>query len=291
MSKKKNIITTLFLILMLLMGLFLMLYPSFSNWWNSKRQSKAISNYEKTVAEMDDSTKKELLIKAEEYNLRLAELSDPFTEYDSISGYDDILDITGTGVMGYIDIPKINLFLPIYHGTSDEVLNIAVGHMQGSSLPIGGIGCHSVISAHRGLPSAKLFTNIDQLIEDDTFTITVLDEVLTYEVDQTEVILPYETNKLAIVPNMDCVTLMTCTPYGINTHRMLVRAHRIDTASPHCVKVPADGIMADDMTVYTVIAAAVLIILLIFWIVSEHLLKCRSVTKDSIYDIPLKKDK
>lgn len=290
MSKKKNMITTLFLVLMLIVGLFLMIYPSFSNWWNSKRQSKAISNYDKTVAEMDDPTKKEILLKAEEYNRRLAELSDPFTEYDSISGYDDVLDITGTGVMGYIDIPKINVFLPIYHGTSEEVLNIAVGHMQGSSLPIGGIGCHSVISAHRGLPSAKLFTNIDQLIEDDTFTITVLDEVLTYEVDQTEVILPYETNKLAIVPNMDCVTLMTCTPYGINTHRMLVRAHRIDTSSPHNVKVPADGIMADDMTVYAVIAAAVLIMLLTFWIVSEHLLKRRSVTKDSIYDIPLKKD-
>ena len=191
--------------------------------------------------------------------------------------------------MGYITIPCIDVYLPIYHGTSSEVLNIAVGHMQGSSLPIGGKDTHAVISAHRGLPSAKLFTNIDKLIEDDTFTITVLDEVLTYEVDNIEVVLPNETNKLEIIPDMDCVTLMTCTPYGVNTHRLLVRAHRIDTVYPHTVKVPADGIMVDDMSVYTAVAAAVLVMLIAYWIISGKLRKHRHFTQEMVYAIPVKK--
>lgn len=291
MSRKRNIITTIIFVTMLFSGLCLMLYPSFSNWWNSHRQSKAISNYDRTVADMDTSQKKEILKKAEEYNRRLAELDAPFSEYNRIMGYDDILDITGTGIMGYITIPRINVYLPIYHGTSAEVLNIAVGHMQGSSLPIGGKSRHSVISAHRGLPSAKLFTDLDQLIEDDTFTVTVLDEVLTYEVDCIEVILPNETDKLEVVPDMDYITLMTCTPYGINTHRLLVRAHRIDTVYPHNVKVPADGIMVDDMSVYTVISATVLILLFVYWIISGKLRKHRRFTQEMVYDIPIKNDK
>ena len=269
MSKKSNIITTVIFVAALISGLCLILYPTFSNWWNSRRQSKAIIAYDQAVDKMDTSQKEEILKKAEEYNRQLAELDAPFSEYDKISGYEDILDITGTGIMGYITIPKIGVDLPIYHGTSAEVLNIAVGHMQGSSLPIGGIGRNSVISAHRGLPSAKLFTDIDRLIEDDTFTITVLDEVLTYEVYETEVILPSETDKLRCIPDMDCVTLMTCTPYGINTHRLLVKARRTGTEYPHNVRVPADGVMIDDMTVYAVIAITVLIPLLMYWIISD----------------------
>lgn len=291
MRKKRNIITTAIFVVMLISGLCLMLYPSFSNWWNSRRQSQAILNYDRAVENMDNSEKIEILKKAEEYNRRLAELDAPFSEYDKLQEYDDVLNITGTGIMGYITIPKINVYLPIYHGTSAEVLNIAVGHMQGSSLPIGGKNCHSVISAHRGLPSAKLFTNLDQLIEDDTLTITVLDEVLTYEVDRIEVILPNETDRLAIVNDMDYITLMTCTPYGINTHRLLVRAHRIDTVYPHNVKVPADGIIVDDMTVYAVISAIVLVLLLSYWFVSGKLHRHRRFTQEMVYDIPIKNDK
>ena len=289
MSRKRNIITTAIFVIMLVCGLCLTVYPSFSNWWNSRRQSRAISNYDQAVANMDTSQKNEILKKAEEYNRKLAELEAPFSDYNKISGYEDILDITGTGIMGYITIPCIDVYLPIYHGTSSEVLNIAVGHMQGSSLPIGGKDTHAVISAHRGLPSAKLFTNIDKLIEDDIFTITVLDEVLTYEVDNIEVVLPNETDKLEIIPDMDCVTLMTCTPYGVNTHRLLVRAHRINTVYPRNVKVPADGIMVDDMSVYTAVAAAVLVMLIAYWIISGKLRRHGHFSQEMVYDIPLKK--
>ena len=271
MSRKRNIITTAIFVIMLVCGLCLTVYPSFSNWWNSRRQSRAISNYDQAVANMDTSQKNEILKKAEEYNRKLAELEAPFSDYNKISGYEDILDITGTGIMGYITIPCIDVYLPIYHGTSSEVLNIAVGHMQGSSLPIGGKDSHAVISAHRGLPSAKLFTNIDKLIEDDIFTITVLDEVLTYEVDNIEVVLPNETDKLEIIPDMDCVTLMTCTPYGINTHRLLVRAHRIESGQPHIIKVTADAVPVDDIKVLPFIVAPVIVNLMIFWAVSGRI--------------------
>ena len=170
--------------------------------------------------------------------------------------------------MGYIDIPKINTYLPIYHGTSPEVLNIAVGHIEGTSLPIGGKGRHSVISAHRGLPSARLFTDIDKLTENDTFSITVLDEVLEYEVDEINTVLPSEMDKLAPVPDMDYVTLMTCTPYGINTHRLLVRAHRIESDQPHTVKVNADAVPVDEIKVLPFIVIPVIILLILYWIIS-----------------------
>ena len=290
MSKRRSVITTVIFVIMLISGICLIAYPSFSNWWNSRRQSRAIASYDRAVADMNDSEKESLLSEAERYNDRLSELAAPFDEYGSLTDYDDILDITGTGIMGYITIPKINVYLPIYHGTSPEVLNIAVGHLQGSSLPTGGKGRHSVISAHRGLPSAKLFTDIDNLIEDDTFTITILDEVLTYEVDQINVVLPYERDKLTVVPDMDLVTLMTCTPYGVNTHRLLVRAHRIDTVYPHNVRVPADAVQVDDLTVYSAIIAAVLILLLLYWLIIGRLRRHRHFSQEKVYDIPLNKD-
>jgi len=202
---------------------------------------------------------------------KLAELPSPLSDYANVSGYENVLDITGTGIMGYITIPKINVYLPIYHGTSPEVLNIAVGHLQGSTLPIGGTSRHSVISAHRGLPSSKLFTDIDQLVEDDTFTITILDEIYTYSVDNIEVVLPTELNSLNIIPDQDNVTLMTCTPYGINTHRLLVRAHRIDTYKPHEVRVPADAVPIDKMNCIPFIVAAVIILLILFWVIQGRM--------------------
>lgn len=288
MKKKSSVITTMLIVVMMITGLCLTLYPSFSNWWNSRLQSRAIANYDRAVANLSNNEKEDILRRAEQYNAALAELSAPFADYGQIDGYDDILDITGTGIMGYITIPKIDVYLPIYHGTSPEVLNIAVGHLQGSSLPIGGEGSHAVISAHRGLPSARLFTDIDQLIEDDTFTITILDEVLTYEIDQIVTVLPYERDELNIVPDEDYITLMTCTPYGINSHRLLVRAHRIDTVYPHNVKVPSDAVMVDDMNVYAVIISAVLILLLIYWIISGNIGRHRRFTDESVYKIPLR---
>ncbi|SEH52794.1 sortase A [Ruminococcus flavefaciens] len=266
MKNKRSLIVNILLVTALVAGLGIMIYPSFSNWWNSNKQSRAIAIYDQAVSSMDRADKEKQLERARKYNSELAKLSAPLSEYESISGYDDILDITGTGIIGYIEIPKINTYLPIYHGTSPEVLNVAVGHLEGTSLPIGGKGCHSVISAHRGLPSAKLFTDIDQLTENDTFRITVLDEVLDYEVDEIATVLPYEMDRLAAVPDKDLVTLMTCTPYGINTHRLLVRAHRIDTEQPHTVKVLADAIPVDEIKVLPFIVTPVLICLILFWV-------------------------
>lgn len=266
MKSKRDLIVNIFLIAALAAGLGIMIYPSFSNWWNSNKQSRAIAIYDQAVSNMDTADKEKQFEKARKYNSELAGLSVPLSDYKSIDGYEDILDITGTGIIGYIEIPKINAYLPIYHGTSPEVLNVAVGHLEGTSLPIGGKGCHSVISAHRGLPSARLFTDIDQLTENDTFRITVLDEVLDYEVDDIATVLPYETDRLAAVPDKDLVTLMTCTPYGINTHRLLVRAHRIDSETPHVAKVPTDAVPVDEIKVLPFIVIPVLVCLVIYWI-------------------------
>lgn len=276
MNKKRravDIIVTVILVLIMLIGVCVLLYPVFSSWWNERTQSKVIDNYNKVVGELDSSEKEELLAKAHEYNAALAALPDPLNDYDEIPGYDEILDVTGTGIMGYIDIPKIGVHLPVYHGTSPEVLNVAVGHLQGSFLPVGGTGCHSVISAHRGLPSAKLFTDLDKLTEDDRFTVSVLDEVFTYEIDHIEVVLPYERDLLRAEPDMDLVTLMTCTPYGINTHRLLVRAHRIDTVTEEeevrKIRIPADAVLVDDAAALPVIILPLAILLIVYWIAND----------------------
>lgn len=243
-----------------------MLYPTFSNWWNSHTQSRAIANYEQTINQIDDTKYDEILAEAYKYNEKLAQVYSPFENYDQVKDYEDILDITGTGIIGYISIPTIKVELAIYHGTSEGVLNIAAGHLEGSSLPVGGENTHAVISAHRGLPSAKLFSDLDKLYIGDTFTITILNEVLTYEVEEILIIEPTEVDKLAIIPNKDYVTLMTCTPYGINTHRLLIRSHRIDTVYKSNVKVSADAVQVDPMLVVPLISAPLLIALICFWI-------------------------
>lgn len=266
MRKKSSIISTIILIIILLVGLSVMLYPTISDWWNSRVQSRAVASYNQSVAEMDNSDIEAMLAEAHAYNESLSKVYAPFTNYDEVPGYDDILDVSGTGIMGYISIPQIKVELPIYHGTSAEVLNVAVGHFQGSSLPVGGENTHAVISAHRGLPSARLFTDIDRLVEGDTFTITILDEILTYEVEKIFIVLPDEVDKLAIIPGGDYVTLMTCTPYGVNTHRLLVRAHRVDTVYAHEVKVVADAVQLDSLSVMPFIAAPLFLTLLFYWI-------------------------
>ena len=266
MSKKSNVISTIVLIIMLLVGLSVMLYPTFSDWWNKNIASHTISSYQEAVAEMDDGETERLLNEAHEYNEKLAGLFAPLTNHDQISGYEDILNISGTGVMGYISIPFIKIELPIYHGTSEEVLNIAAGHLQGSSLPVGGNNTHAVISAHRGLPSAKLFTDLDKLVVGDTFTITVLGEVLTYEIEEILTVKPEEVDKLAIIPDGDYVTLMTCTPYGVNTHRLLLRSHRIETVYHYDGKVVADAVQIDPILAVPAISAPLVILLICFWI-------------------------
>lgn len=266
MRKKSGVISTIVLIIMLLVGLSVMLYPAVSDWWNSKVQSRAVAVYNETVAQMDDGETERLLNEAHEYNEKLAGVFAPFTNYDQISGYEDILNISGTGVIGYISIPFIKIELPIYHGTSEEVLNIAAGHLQGSSLPVGGKNTHAVISAHRGLPSAKLFTDLDQLVVGDTFTITVLGEVMTYEIEKILTVKPEEVDKLAIIPDGDYVTLMTCTPYGINTHRLLLRSHRIETTYHYDAKVVADAVQIDPILAVPAISAPLVILLICFWV-------------------------
>lgn len=276
MKKKRNVISTAILVVLLLVGLSVMLYPTVSDWWNSRVQTRAIATYNQSVEQMDTGDKERLLMEAHSYNATLSHLTAPFTNWEDAGNYDKILDISGTGIMGYISIPKIQVELPIYHGTSAEVLNVAVGHLQGSSFPVGGENTHAVISAHRGLPSAKLFSDLDQLVEGDTFTVTILDEVLTYEVEKIFIVKPDELDKLAIIPGGDYVTLMTCTPYGVNSHRLLVRAHWVDTVYPHNVKVAADAVQLDSMSVVPFIAAPLFVGLLVFWIVSSRQQKTRS---------------
>ena len=276
MKKKRNVISTAILVVLLLVGLSVMLNPTVSDWWNSRVQTRAIATYNQSVEQMDTGDKERLLMEAHSYNATLSHLTAPFTNWEDAGNYGKILDISGTGIMGYISIPKIQVELPIYHGTSAEVLNVAVGHLQGSSFPVGGENTHAVISAHRGLPSAKLFSDLDQLVEGDTFTVTILDEVLTYEVEKIFIVKPDELDKLAIIPGGDYVTLMTCTPYGVNSHRLLVRAHRVDTVYPHNVKVAADAVQLDSMSVVPFIAAPLFVGLLVFWIVSSRQQKTRS---------------
>lgn len=284
MRKKRISLSTIILFVILLVGLSVMLYPTVSDWWNSRVQSYAIANYDSAVEQLDDNHYDEIMSKAHEYNSEIAKVNSPFSNPNAVPGYEDILNISGTGIMGYITIPVINVQLPIYHGTSEEVLNVAAGHLQGSSLPVGGNTTHSVISAHRGLPSARLFSDLDRLNVGDTFTITILDEILTYEVEEINIVLPTEISKLAISDGNDYVTLMTCTPYGINSHRLLVRAHRIETVYPHNVKVSADALKIDPMLVVPGICAPLLMILIISWIVSGKKRRLRSA-KEIFNDI------
>lgn len=259
---KKNR-STIILILIFLVGLSVMLYPTVSDYVNQKNQSRAVASYSEEVENLSDVDYQAYFDAADDYNRRLAETPDAFYRPEEVSGYTDTLDVSGTGIMGYITISKIGVELPVYHGTSDGVLQVAAGHLEGSSLPVGGAGTHAVISAHRGLPSAKLFTNLDELEVGDTFTITVLDRVLTYEVDQISIVLPTETDLLQPVEGKDYVTLMTCTPYGINTHRLLVRGKRIENAeNQKHIRVTADALRIEPIIVAPALAVPMLVVML-----------------------------
>ena len=264
MSKKKGEDhVTLLLVLIGLVGVGLVSYPSIANWWNSFHQSRAVSEYTQTVANMNSDEYTEILDAADAYNQRLAGTGILWNMSDEQKAdYESQLDVSGTGVMGYINIPKIEVTLPIYHGTSEEVLQIAVGHIEQTSLPVGGESTHAVISSHRGLPSAKLFTDLDEMVVGDTFTITVLDRTVTYEVDQIRVVLPDDLSALAIEEGKDYCTLVTCTPYGVNTHRLLVRGHRVANAQGEA-RVVADAVQINPARVAPFIAIPILIIAII----------------------------
>ncbi len=262
MKRKSNII----LIIIFLAGLSLMLYPSVSDWWNSMHQSRAVASYLEQVSDMSAEEHEKMYEEAVAYNEKLASGSMHLnlTEEEE-EEYNSILDVTGTGIMGYINISKIDVQLPIYHGTDDAVLQIAIGHLAGTSLPVGGESTHCVVSGHTGLPSALLFTNLSKLVEGDTFTMTTLDRTLTYQVDQIRIVLPDELDDLAIEEGKDYCTLVTCTPYGVNTHRLLVRGHRIENAADE-IRVTADALQVDTKMVAAVLAVGIILILLVLLI-------------------------
>lgn len=270
---RKNL-STIILILIFLVGLSVMLYPSVSDAVNRKHQSRAVASYAEEVEQLSDADYQTYFDAADAYNRQLNTTPNAFYKPDLVSGYAQTLDISGTGIMGYITIPKISVELPIYHGTDEGVLQVAAGHLEGSSLPVGGAGTHAVISAHRGLPSAKLFTNLDELEVGDRFTITVLNRVLTYEVDQISIVLPTEIDQLLPTEGMDYVTLMTCTPYGINTHRLLVRGKRVETTeSQKHIRVAADAFRIDPIIVAPILAIPMLLAALVGVLVAPHLRK------------------
>ena len=258
-------LSTILLVFILLIGLSLLLYPSVSDYWNSFHQTRAIATYAENVAKLDNNQYDHLWEDARAYNEALPFRSNPYyLSEEQKAQYESLLDVSGLGVMGYIEIPEIDVSLPIYHGTEESVLQIAVGHLEWSSLPVGGESTHCVLSGHRGLPSAKLFTNLVKLREGDIFLLRVLDEVLTYEVDQILIVEPQEIDALKIVEGKDYCTLVTCTPYGINTHRLLVRGHRIDNIEQaKTIRVTADAIQIEPMLVAPIVAIPMLLILLI----------------------------
>ena len=279
---KKNGLT-LILLLTLLIGAGLIAYPSFANWWNSFHQSRAVASYAETVANMNTEEYERIISKAQAYNRKLSRSGILWTlDEDEEKEYKEQLDIGTSGIMGYIDIPKIDLMLPIYHGIEESILQVAVGHIPGTSLPVGGKGSHCVVSGHRGLPSARLFTDIDKLVEGDSFTITVLNKTLTYEVDQIRTVLPTDLSDLQIEKGKDYVTLVTCTPYGINTHRLLVRGHRIENADGDA-SVIADALQIEPIYIAPFIAVPILILLIIGMFIMTGMRTRRRREKRQIY--------
>ena len=270
-KKKGGGASTIILVAIFFVGLSVLLYPTISDFWNEKRQSQAIVNYDDIIVDLTPEDYSAFFSEADDYNKKIRNMSFPFMNHKNIAEeYYNTLDVNGDGMMGYITIEKIKVQLPIYHGTSDKVLNSAVGHVEGSSIPVGGESTHSVLSAHRGLPSAKLFTNLDKVEVGDVFTIRILDKTITYQVDQILIVLPDETEPLNIEQGKDYCTLVTCTPYGINTHRMLVRGTRIENIEPEkVINVITEAYQIDPLIVTPAVAAPMLGILLIILLVKS----------------------
>ena len=260
--------TVIFLTLGFLVGICILLYPAFSDFWNSKTQSRAITDYESVLDNLDENEYSAIFERAHAYNKALYETNYPLMDYKNVPGYYDALRITDNDMIGYLKIDRIGVELPIYHGTSDDVLNRGVGHLEGSSLPIGGENTQSIMSAHRGLPSSKLFTDLDRMEIGDNFQIIILDQVLTYQVDFIKVIEPTDVSDLQIIEGGDYCTLFTCTPYGINTHRLLVRGVRIETIKEKpIIYVSNEAFRIEPLLVTPAVAAPMLFVLLIHLLV------------------------
>jgi sortase A len=266
----KKHLSTIFLVLILFLGVAILLYPTVSDYWNSFHQSRAIASYIEQIENINPADYEAEWEKARAYNAELVKKPNRFFMSDEeYAEYEKLLNVTGSGIMGYIEVPKINCTLPIYHGTDDAVLQIAIGHFEGTSLPTGDPGVHSVLSGHRGLPSAKLFTDLDQMEEGDLFVIRVLDAIMTYEVDQILIVLPEELDALTIDPEQDLCTLETCTPYGINSHRLLVRGHRTENQEMETIiRIVADATQIQPVLVAPVLAVPMLLIMLVWMLVS-----------------------
>lgn len=266
----RNKLTTILLILAFFAGLSLLLYPTVSDYWNSLHTSQAVADYAENVRNLEAEKYEQLLQEARSYNRMLPyKQAATALSKEEKEAYDALLNITGTGIMGYIEIPTVNISLPVYHGTEDAVLQIAVGHLEWSSLPVGGESTHCVLSGHRGLPSAKLFTNLDKLVTGDKFIVRVLDEVLTYEVEQILIVEPTDVSTLMIESGKDLCTLVTCTPYGVNSHRLLVRGHRVENQEDaQAVRVTSDAIQIEPLIVAPAVALPMLLVLLVILLAS-----------------------
>lgn len=256
--------TVILLTLGFLIGISVLLYPTISRYWNAKTQTRAIVDYESVLEHLEPEDYSSMFQAAYDYNHALYETDFPFRDFENVPGYYETLKLEGSDIIGYVKIDKIGVELPVYHGTSDAVLNRGIGHLEGSSLPVGGESTHSVMSAHRGLPNAKLFTDLDRLEIGDIFQVTVLDQVLTYQVDQIKVITPSEIEDLQIAEGKDYCTLFTCTPYGINTHRLLVRGIRIETITEKpVIYVANEAFRIEPLLVTPIVAAPMVLVFLI----------------------------
>lgn len=261
----KKHLSSIILFLVFAAGLSIFLYPSVSNYVNSKHQSRAIASYDEALAKLSTTDYTKFWTAAKEYNRQLADRSTDFNLTDSeMKEYDSLLDPTGTGVMGHLEIESIGVDLPIYHGVTDSVLQVGIGHLPGSSLPTGGESTHCVLSGHRGLPSSKLLSDLDQMVVGDTFLIHIMDQTFAYQVDQINIVLPDETEGLAITKGMDYCTLVTCTPYGVNTHRLLVRGKRVDYKEESRLIVPADASKYSPLLIAPFLAIPILVILFLY---------------------------
>ena len=256
--------STIILLISFFIGLSVLLYPSISSYWNSKTQSEAIVDYEAMLASYKPEDYSSIFEEADRYNRELAELENPIVEYEKVEGYHKILNLSGIGMMGYVTVPKISQELPVYHGTSDSVLSIAAGHFEGTSFPVGGKTTHSVVSAHRGLPTAVLFTHLDRMEIGDTFYFSILDRVITYEVDQIRIVEPHDTSLTQIEDGKDYCTLLTCTPYGINTQRLLVRGHQVDASQKRKLYIANEAYRIEPLIVMPVVALPIIFVLLIY---------------------------
>lgn len=282
-KKKKKSSGNFILVLILIAGLSLLLYPTVANYWNSFHSSRVTASYNEAVANIDNEEYEKIFAEARQYNDDLAKYPVGFAlKDDAKARYNSVLNVDGSGMMGLVEIPSVNVNLPIYHGTTDTVLQVAAGHLEWTSLPVGGETSHCVISGHRGLPSAKLFTDIDQLVPGDEFMLHILDDTLTYEVDQIRIVLPEEVEDLVLEPGKDYCTLVTCTPYGINTHRLLVRGHRVETKYVSNARVRGDATLAPAIILFAITFVFLLIIYTIVLIIIRRMVRRREFIRRSV---------